>query len=155
MRSPSFLLAIYMCLTCAELSDIHDNNLALGDSNSIAPSSVLIADGKEDLGAVGRQLYDLPVYFLRNSFSNDDSAPQNPPNSHPSPTPTPEFPSGPVTQPGCDTINGEIYHIAVCCIDDGVPLGSFPYTFWSLRLCSRSNPHFFLFSLSDRCGIFH
>lgn len=149
MRSLFFLPAIYVCLAYAELSDIHDNNLALGDSNSVAPPSILVADGEEDFGTAARELYELPGYLLRNSQSDDDSASQNPSNSHPNPTPPPEVSPGPVTQPDCNTINDEIYFIAVCCIDDAVPLGSPPYSFWSTRLCSRSNPHFFLFSLSS------
>lgn len=150
MRFPFFLLAILVCRTCAELSDIDDNSLAPKRQQHAASSPVLVADELEDFGALWDDLRQLPGAFLRGSGSNDDPAPEPPSNSNPDSNPTPEDSTpDPIPKPDCITINGEVYYEAVCCINDPIALGSPPTTFWSLSLCSRCNPHFFLFPLDS------
>lgn len=150
MRSPLFLLAILVCCICAELSDIDDNSLAPRRQQRAASSPALVANEGENFGDLWDDLRQLPGAFFRGSDSNDDPAPEAPSNSHPDSNPTPEDSTpDPIPQPDCTTIGGENYYEAVCCINDPIPLGSPPTTFWSLSLCSRRNPHYFVFSFDS------
>ena len=148
MRPPVFLIAILVCLTGAQRSDIGDNSLALGDGSSAAFSPVLVANGGDDVGStIWNDLIELDRAFFQDSHSNGNTEPQNPSSTQPDSDPKPEVEPEPVPKPDCTPMEGiPVVDTAVCCIDPPTPLGGLPgipTTLWSLTLCSDCKSHLF------------
>lgn len=140
-RPSIFLLALFVCLTCAKLAGTDGSDLDPRDSNSAAPSPLLVAD--DDLGSVWNNLKNLPGAVYR-GITSPEPVPQNPTEPDPEPTPPPEDSPAPIPQPECREYTREF--IAVCCVDPPISLAHNPtgntilYNLFFLTRCSHSNP---------------
>lgn len=133
--NPHILLAILVCLPCAQLSDTDDSGPAPDNSDGTAPSSVLFAGFGSAWDDLIEDVKQLPGTFLRGFQSNDEAACEKPSNSHSESKPAPENPPHPVHEqsepmpedslelvpkPECLEFNSD--YIAVCCFGAPIPL---------------------------------